>query len=198
MKDNNIVPVILLTPIELVSQCIYPGETSDWLNVVGMKTGKRAIKGPDGSLTGWASTGNSVDTSTIESPTSFSLRFNLNLDAGQQRASMVGLGQNETSNSYQDIEFAFYFSQVPEDFARIYIYELGSYKALAIDTTPGDLDRKEFEIKVTNGLVEYLYEGNVIYTSDTTASGDYYFDTSSYYAGEWIGGITLENIEICS
>lgn len=195
-KTNNIaINGSTYQPDTPMSTCIEP-LTNDWLNVVDLSPGDQALKGPSGSVTGWSSTANSVDTSTIGSPSSFTLSFEISIGANEARASMIGLGQNETSNSYQGIEYAFYIYQ-RGTISRIYVYESGTFRGLFFDGANGDINGKNLQIVNNNGSVEYYIDGSLVFTSPTAASGDYYVDNSWYYASTWNGTMQLENISIC-
>ncbi|KXF80709.1 hypothetical protein [Enterovibrio coralii] len=103
---------------------------------------------------------------------------------------MVGLGDQETSASYTDIDFAFYFVG-----STIYIYENGSSRGTFGTATVGDT----FAIKVSDTGISYLQNGNVLREVNIAQTEvDYYVDTSFYSGAFEIGNMKLSRLSTTS
>lgn len=87
---------------------------------------------------------------------------------------MMGLGNNESSASYTDIEFAIY-NRIN---GVLSVYESGANMGDFGTYQVGDL----FRVEVNNGVVTYLKNGSVFYTSTRTATYPLNIDSSFYTA----------------
>jgi len=96
--------------------------------------------------------------------------------------SIMGFGQGTQSNSSTDNNVDFGIYSQYNDFR---VYEQGTQKFVASNVIPYPIDPNDV-FKVTmdgNGLVEYYFNDAKLYTSTTTASGDYYADLTINSAG---------------
>ena len=85
---------------------------------------------------------------------------------------------------------------------RVYIYEGGAYKGLRVNQSSTFIG-STFCIRRTGTTIEYLFDGNVVYTSLQSSTGDLYFDNSFYddpansIWGSRPSSCTLADIAIC-
>ncbi|CZF78583.1 Cell wall-associated protease precursor [Grimontia celer] len=142
---------------------------SDWL----VLTGNASFN--NGSLTGnggyWQSQANSERFSEYGFRSHYQLSFILN---SLGTYNMIGLGKEETSASYGDIDYAFYVVG-----STLYIYESGSSKGSFGSIAIGDT----LSIQVADRVIAYFRNNELLRTSLYEGeTPDFYID-SSFYSG---------------
>ena len=103
---------------------------------------------------------------------------------------MVGLSDQDTSASYDTIDYAIYLRFDP----RVYIYENGFLVATLGSYQAGDV----FRVERIGSSVVYKQNDVVIYTSSVTSSGDLFADSSFYTVGDQVAdaavyGVLIDN-----
>ena len=87
---------------------------------------------------------------------------------------MVGLGTDNQTNHYRDITYALYVR-----FNRLYLYENGKYKVTGPFINVGDY----LQVVKENGVIKYIHNGKLIYTSSIPVNNDLYVLGSIYEVG---------------
>ena len=142
-----------------------------WTNLANSSATGNLITKTGGN--GWNGSGHS--TRKIYFGTGGSVEFEMQ---GNRSASMWGISDVSTTNSYQDIDFAFYILG-----PRLYILENGQHamNGSAIDVNdPDPYSKLRIEVSAT-GQVQYFYNDNLLYTSTKTVSSDMFIDCAMYY-----------------
>lgn len=122
---------------------------------------------------GWNGSGHS--TRKIFAGTGGSVEFEMQ---GNRSASMWGISDVSTTNSYQDIDFAFYILG-----PRLYLLENGQHvlNGSSIDVSnPDPYAKLRLDISPT-GQVQYFYNDSLLYTSAKTMNADMFIDCAMYY-----------------
>ena len=88
---------------------------------------------------------------------------------------LIGLGNVDFSRSYEDVDFAIY----PAADAHLYVFENGAYKGRFGSYVSGDRVR----VSVRGGVVRYVHNGRVLYTSAVAPSYPLGVDTAFYTSG---------------
>ncbi|MDF1694813.1 MAG: Ig-like domain-containing protein [Saprospiraceae bacterium] len=114
-------------------------------------------------------------------------------------AQMIGLNDDyAASDGYTDLDFAMYFYvRTTQNRVLIQIREGGAYKGIGYDGPP--VFGAEYCIRRTGSTIEYLMDGNVIFTSAVNSSGDLYYD-HTFYSGDGIwstGYSSFKNFSVC-
>lgn len=93
----------------------------------------------------------------------------------------LGLSDNPSANaSMASIDFGFqFYVRSTNNMYRVYIRENGSSRGLYINQNT-DLTGSVFCIRRTGSTIEYLINGSIVYTSNSSSSGTLYFDNSYY------------------
>ncbi len=105
---------------------------------------------------------------------------------------MIGLNTDPGTNaSYNTIDHAAYFYIRTDLGPRFYVWEDGGYGGYWTNINIGD------EVCVVRdpatGIVTYLLNGVVVFTSPNNSPGTLYVDSSFYYRpGFWSGSVTLD------
>ncbi|TNF25669.1 MAG: DUF4215 domain-containing protein [Deltaproteobacteria bacterium] len=106
---------------------------------------------------------------------------------GVSNSMMVGLGTDDTSAAYEDIDFALYLAG-----SALYVYESGANRGQVGTVAQGD----RLRVEVTGGQVTYLRNGTVLYVSGVAPSGPLEVDTSFYDQGAAIQNVALVAIDL--
>jgi len=108
---------------------------------------------------------------------------------------ILGLNSDPSASAtYQDMEFAIYMQMVGETTSRVQIYEKGKYIGILLDKPAyGEL---VLGIQRTNGLVEYLVNDIVRFTSENTSRDSLFFD-HSFLKKDSASVFVARGIEVC-
>jgi hypothetical protein len=96
---------------------------------------------------------------------------------------MFGLSRGSTTNTYQEIDFAFYLASG----GALAVLENGVYRGTFGTYAVGDT----LAVAVQSGVVFYLRNGVVVYTSTVAATHPLLVDTTFYDAGAALSGALL-------
>ena len=113
------------------------------------------------------------------------------LDNGHGSTAMIGFGNTNAGENYQDIAYALYCDGCIggvrcHDLA---VYESGVHKGNFGTYTPSDV----LEVQVTGTTVEYRKNGVVFYTSTTAATFPLHIDTSINALGSKFSDVTMKS-----
>lgn len=129
---------------------------------------------PGGTVTdlkfGWNASAVSKQTA------SGNVRFNVSVDPSSLGI-VVGLNNQNEGSSYQEIEFGLYFTQ-----AKALVYENGAQKTSVQTVSITDV----FSIVRSGGVVTYLKNDVLFYTSGHSSFGPVFIDSSLYSGGDQI------------
>lgn len=114
---------------------------------------------------------------------------------------MMGLNDNcADSDSYQDINFAFYSiirNDVAVPYWIVYIYENGANRSWVVYDRQEIPECREFEIRRVGSTVEYYIDGNLVRsTADTTGGAELCLD-SSVHGSLTTGQLCVTNQSVC-
>jgi len=130
----------------------------------------------------WSTQINSARMSTFGFTSNYELTFKCDAVSGNY---MVGLGNTESSASWNDIDMAFYITG-----GSLRIYENGSSMGTIGSINAGDT----LGFRVEGTSVRYLQNGNVVRTKGVSSGQNYYIDTS-FGSGQ---GTSISNFELSS
>ena len=97
---------------------------------------------------------------------------------------MFGLANGDTDRGYADIDFALYTN--PTD-GNLYIFEKGTYRGAVGAYASGD----KLRVAAESGVVKYLRNGTLLYTSAQTLTYPLRADTSLYSTGAALSNVRL-------
>lgn len=139
---------------------------------------------------GW----NQFDLSTAGIGANGQVRFRVNELSGNNNI-ILGLNSDPAASaSYQDMEFAIYMQMVGETTSRIQIYEQGKYIGILLDKPQyGELI---LGIQRSAGVVEYLVNDVVRFTSENTSEDSLFFD-HSFLKKDSLSKFVASEIEVC-
>ncbi len=166
-------PAVLLavfTPI-----AAHPEDVS-WTNAIGV-----AVSGNSLTKTAAAAWGNAgaVSTAVLDWGPAY-----VEFTAGETSTSrMLGLSNGDSSQAYQDIDFAVYLKSTGE----LQVYEGGANKGTTGTYAPGDVLRVEAE----PGVVRYRKNGVVFYTSTSAPRFPLLVDSALYTTGATLNQVVV-------
>ncbi len=99
---------------------------------------------------------------------------------------MIGLSNGDTDQNYPDIDFAVYLNPV----ATVIIYETGTSRGSFGSYAAGD----RFRIEVRYGVVRYLKNGSLLYTSGVNPKYPLRVDTSLKTQGATLTNVRVGNL----
>lgn len=99
---------------------------------------------------------------------------------------MIGLSEDNSSDSYNTIDFAIYLNRNQ----RVYVYESGSWKGQKSTYLPGDT----FKVERVGSTIRYYKNDAVIYTSANTSSNPLLIDASLHDLDSSIEDLQLHDI----
>lgn len=147
---------------------------SNWGNASGnVQVSGNTITTPNGK-SNWATQVNSTTMSAYGFTENYKVSWTISsspLGANH----MIGLGVDESSAHFNDIEFAFYLSS-----GRLFIYESGDFASHVVRQAGTVTEGTRLSIEVDNGSVRYLVDETVVHTTGGVATVDYYIDSSFF------------------
>jgi hypothetical protein len=147
-----------------------------WTNVMNVvATGNDLEKN---TIAGWNSGAVSVETITSSGYVEFTTDDNTSYKA-------AGLSNGDTSQHYNDIDFAVYLMSN----GNVRVYESGALRGTFGAYAMGDI----FRVEVTGGTVRYSRNGTVFYTSLVAPTFPLLVDTSLYNNGSSILDVNIES-----
>jgi hypothetical protein len=153
---------------------VFIGPTPFWQNAISVSISNHSITKTGGD--GW-----NAGASTISSlPGDGSATFTT---AETNTYKMAGLTHAVTDSSYDTIDYALFLTAQ----GTVSIYEGGTFVAGAGSYAANDV----FSVKSTGGVVTYLQNGNVLYTSTKAPTFPLFVDASLYSNGATIQNVTL-------
>lgn len=165
------------TGATLQSVTLHTGTgTSFWQNVFGVTANNNNLtkQGPNG----WSNAGAST-TATISGDGYVEFTT-----AENNTTKAAGLSNGDSNLSYTDIDFAIYLTAS----GIVRVFENGNAMGNFGTYTAGDV----FRAQTTGGVVTYLKNGNVFYTSSGTPTFPLLADTGLFTTGATINGVTLQ------
>jgi hypothetical protein len=96
---------------------------------------------------------------------------------------LIGFSNGDSTTSYEDVDFAMY----PGGDGTLYVFERGVHRATVGLYAAGD----RLRVSVDGGVVRYLRNGRVLYTSATTPTYPLLVDTSLYSTGATLGSVVI-------
>jgi hypothetical protein len=154
-----------------------PGVT--WTNVVGAATTPTTLTKT--AATGWGNGG----ASSLHGLATGDFGYADFVVADDPGYAMFGLGTDDSSAGYEDIEYAFY-TYPPS--GRLYIYESGTFRATPGLYAAGDALRVQVELD----QITYWRNGALVYTSTVAPTYPLRVDTALYSIGAVVEGATLD------
>jgi hypothetical protein len=148
--------------------------TSPWVDVVGVTVSGASLTKT--AADGWNSGGTLAGSLNGDGYFEFTATAN-------DTYFMAGPTHAVRDSGYTTIDFAVY----PVGFRLVYIYEKGSQVFTGGAYAPGDV----FRVQVSSGVVTYLQNGVVIYTSTQKPVLPLLFDTSLYTQGAEIRNVSM-------
>jgi hypothetical protein len=154
---------------------ITVGEISSWTNLVGVtETTVAGITKSGGP--GWNAGAVSQDSFTGDGYCEFTT-------SEDDTSKMAGLSSGNTDQSYGDIDYAIYLTNV----GTFSVYESGQYRGNFGSYVAGDI----FRVESVAGGVSYLKNGTPFYASMTLPSASLLVDTSLYSPGATINDLSV-------
>jgi len=161
---------------------LHADEPVVWTNAVGVSVSGNSLTKTGG--TGWNA--GAVSVQTIRDGYGY-VEFTTTETTSNR---MFGLGHGDSSQDYTDVDFGIH----PQAGGALIVYESGSYRGTFGTYASGDRVR----VEVRYGVVRYLKNGTVFYTSSQAPRYPLNVDTSLYETGSTatdvrIGGLTWSN-----
>jgi hypothetical protein len=166
------------TPTPTPSPTPTPGptETVVWTNMVGVSASSNNLAKT--AVGGWGN-GGAVSTRAIASGDGY-VEF---IASETTTARMVGLSNGDTTQSYNDVDFAVYLNG-----DTLMVYESGAQRGGSFGTfARNDVIR----VAVVSGAVQYSKNGAVFYTSTLAPTYPLLVDTALLDQGATIQGVVL-------
>ena len=99
---------------------------------------------------------------------------------------MCGLSYGDSNQSYTDIDFAIY----PHASGSLQVYESGNYRGTFGTYAAGD----RLRVEVSDGVVRYLKNGTLLYTSQEVLRYPLRVDASLYQTGSTLTDVRIGNV----
>ncbi len=141
----------------------------DWIAATGGVTTSANHVVNSGAVGGWFNnTVQSVSLSSLGFNDNFELRLLLESDPAGTTW-VTGLGVDESSSSWTDVDFALRSSN-----GRLTVYENGAWRTNGDMLAQGDT----ISIRVASGSIEYRHNGAVVFSSTYVGAPEFYVDSS--------------------
>ena len=177
--SNNAEPAISDFPdpspagddLSVVVTVSAPDETplTSWNEGTGGVTASGARIDYSGAPTGWNS--NSITSrplSDLNVAASYSVRWRV-VGNPAQTTWVIGLGKNESGSNWRDVDYG-----IRSSAGQFTVYENGVWRTSGPSMGAGDV----LSISVAPGTIEYLLNGEILYSTSYPGSPDFYIDSS--------------------
>ena len=140
-----------------------------WSEGTGGVSASGAIISYSGAPSGWSrNTINSAPLSELTILTTYYLGWKVIGDP-DQTTWIIGLGETESDSTWRDVDHGLRSSA-----GQLAVYQNGSWRANGPQLTPGD----EIGIAVSPGSIDFLLNGQILYSGSYTGSPEFYVDSS--------------------